>query len=30
MVETALKKEIEHFPRLANRDHKKLFDLADI
>ena len=30
MVETALKKKLEHFPRLPNRDHKKLFDLAEI
>ncbi|XP_052817602.1 uncharacterized protein LOC128243724 isoform X1 [Mya arenaria] len=30
MVEFALKKKLEKFPRLGNRDNKRLFELSDI
>ncbi|XP_061166266.1 uncharacterized protein LOC133175165 [Saccostrea echinata] len=30
MVEAALKKKLEYFPKLTNKEHKKLFELADI
>ena len=30
MVESALKTKLERFPKLGNRDNKKLFELSDI
>lgn len=30
MVEEAIKRKLEHFPKLSNKDNKKLYDLTDI